>query len=62
MTNDLIEVRRSYRGTFNNWPGPIIDLYLETIDNKVAKMHPDEMIEARALMDLKIPQWKENGV
>ena len=62
MTPDLIETRRSYRGTFINWPGPIIDLYLETIDDAVAKMHPDEMIEARALMDLKIPQWKENGV
>ena len=62
MTPDLIETRRSYRGTFINWPGAIIDLYLETIDDAVAKMHPDEMIEARQLMDEKIPQWKENGV
>jgi hypothetical protein len=58
MTDDLIAVRRSYRGTFINWPGPIIDLYLETIDDKVAKMHPDEMLEARQLMDEKITTWK----
>jgi len=58
MTDDLIAVRRSYRGTFIHWPGPIIDLYLETIDDKVAKMRPDEMIEARQLMDEKITTWK----
>jgi hypothetical protein len=33
-------------------------MYLETIDDKVAKMHPDEMIEARQLMDEKITTWK----
>jgi len=58
MTSDLLNTRRSYRGTFINWPGPIIDMYLETIDDKVAKMHPDEMLEARQLMDEKITTWK----
>jgi hypothetical protein len=58
MTDDLIAVRRSYRGTFINWPGAIIDLYLKTIDEKVAKMHPDEMIEARQLMDERLPLWR----
>jgi hypothetical protein len=37
------------------WPVNLIVVHLVALDNKVDKMHPDEMIEVRALMDYKIP-------
>ena len=58
MTNDNIETRRQYHRLYCNWPEHVIILHIMAIDAEVNKMHPDEMIEARALMDMKLPQWK----
>jgi hypothetical protein len=62
MTSDLIQTRRQYRAVYTNWPSELIVAHLIVVDCKVEEMKSDDMIEARALMDLKIPQWKENGV
>ena len=62
MTPDLISTRRQYRAVYTNWPSELIIAHLIVVDCKVAEMKSDDMIEARALMDLKIPQWKENGI
>ena len=58
MTEDNIQTRRAYRGTYINWPGSIIVAYFLTIDAKVNQMHPDEMIEARQLIDERLPLWR----
>lgn len=58
MTNDLIQTRRHYHQLYANWPAHVIIMHLMAVDTEVTKMHPDEMIEARALMDMKIPVWK----
>lgn len=58
MTLDNIQTRRYYHRMYGHWPAEIIAIHLLTIDAAVEEMHPDEMIEARALMDMKIPTWK----
>jgi hypothetical protein len=54
MTSDLIAVRRSY----TNWPVLVIIAHLILIDLKVEEMKADDMLEARQLMDEKLPQWR----
>lgn len=58
MTNDNLQTRRHYARLYWNWPASLIQAHLQSIDIKVDEMHPDEMIEARALMDYKLPIWK----
>ena len=62
MTEDLIATRRMYGRYYTNWPTSVIMAHLILIDCKVAEMKDDDLMEALSLMDLKIPQWKENGV
>ena len=58
MTSDLIAVRRSYRKVYTNWPVSVIIAHLILIDIKVEEMKADDMLEARQLMDEKLPQWR----
>lgn len=58
LTADCIETRRHYARLYWNWPVILILAHLADIDEQVAKMHPDEMIEARSLMDSKLPLWR----
>lgn len=58
MTPDNIETRRQYRAVYTNWPVSVIVAHLIAIDLKVNIMKSDDMIEARQLMDEKIPVWK----
>ena len=58
MTSDLIATRRQYRAVYTNWPSELIIAHLIVIDCKVAEMKSDELIEARRLMDEKMPAWK----
>lgn len=58
MTNDNIEARRQYRSLYWNWPASLVVIHLESLDIKVNEMHPDEMIEARSLVDNKLPLWR----
>jgi hypothetical protein len=58
MTDDLIATRRQYRAVYTNWPVSVIEAHMILIDCKVANMHPDEMIEARQLMDERLPLWR----
>ena len=58
MTSDLIATRRQYRAVYTNWPSELIIAHLIVLDCKVAEMKSDELIEARRLMDEKMPAWK----
>jgi hypothetical protein len=58
VTQDNIETRQIYRSVYCNWPVSVIIAHLIALDIKVDKMHPDEMIAARKLMDDKISVWK----
>jgi hypothetical protein len=58
MTSDLIATRRQYRAVYTNWPSELIIAHLIVLDCKVAEMKSDDMIEARRLMDEKMPAWK----
>ena len=58
MTSDLIQTRRQYRAVYTNWPSELIIAHLIVLDCKVAEMKADDMLEARQLMDDKIPVWK----
>lgn len=58
MTPDNIRTRRMYQYTYTNWPVSVINAHLILIDCKVAEMKPDDMLDARQLMDEKIPVWK----
>ena len=58
MTNDLIQTRRHYRNLYWNWPTNLIVAHLITIDAKVAEMKADDMVEARQLMDERLPLWR----
>lgn len=58
LTGDLIAVRRMYRRLYGNWPVSMIILHLLMIEEEVAKMGSDDMLEARQLMDEKLPLWR----
>lgn len=58
MTSDLIATRRQYRAVYTNWPSELIVAHLIVLDCKVEEMKSDDMIEARRLMDEKMPAWK----
>jgi hypothetical protein len=58
MTSDLIQTRRQYRAVYTNWPSELIVAHLIVLDCKVEEMKSDDMIEARRLMDEKMPAWK----
>lgn len=58
LTKDLIQTHRHYRAIYWNWPTELILAHIMTIDEKVETMKFDDMIEARNLMDVKIPLWK----
>ena len=58
MTGDLISTRRMYHRLYGNWPIGMIILHLVMIDEEVARMGSDNMLEARQLMDEKLPQWR----
>jgi len=58
MTPDLIATRRHYRSLYWNWPTTLMVAHLITIDCKVAEMGSDDMIEARQLMDERLPLWR----
>ena len=56
MTDDIIRTRRQY----HIYCGSIISCiaHLFCIDRAVDEMKFDDMLEARQLMDEKIPLWK----
>ncbi len=58
MTPDLIATRRHYRSLYWNWPTTLMVAHLITLDCKVAEMNADELIEARQLMDERLPLWR----
>jgi hypothetical protein len=58
MTEDLISTRRIYRRLYGNWPVSMIILHLLMIDEELTKMGSDDMLEARQLIDEKLPQWR----
>ena len=58
MTEDLVKTRRQYRAVYTNWPSELIIAHLIVVDCKVAEMKADDMLEARRLMDTKLPIWK----
>jgi len=58
MTFDLIATRRHYRSLYWNWPTTLMVAHLITLDCKVAEMCSDDMIEARQLMDERLPLWR----
>ena len=58
MTDDLVKTRRQYRAVYTNWPSELIIAHLIVVDCKVAEMKADDMLEARQLMDEKLPAWK----
>ena len=58
MTDDLVKTRRQYRAVYTNWPSELIIAHLIVVDCKVAEMKADDMLEARRLMDTKLPIWK----
>ena len=58
MTDDLVKTRRQYRAIYTNWPSELIVAHLIVLDCKVAEMKADDLLEARQLMDVKIPVWK----
>jgi len=58
MTPDLIATRRHYRSLYWNWPTTLMVAHLITLDCKVAEMCSDDMIEARQLMDERLPLWR----
>lgn len=58
MTKDNIETRRHYARLYWNWPVALILEHLKDIDRRVSNMHPDELIDARKLLDEKMVNWK----
>ena len=58
MTYDNITTRRLYHRLYAHWPAIIILIHLDTIDEDVDAMKSDDMLEARQLMDLKLPLWR----
>jgi hypothetical protein len=57
MTKDNIETRRLYRDAYLGSVGVAL-LELEILDVTTEHIGFDDMIEARSLMDKKIPNWK----
>jgi hypothetical protein len=57
MTKDNIETRRMYRDAYLGVIG-IAMIDLELLDAATYHMGFDDMLEARALFDEKIPLWK----
>jgi hypothetical protein len=57
MTKDNIETRRLYRDAYMGVVG-IALIELEVLDLATEHIGFDDMIEARSLMDEKIPNWK----
>ena len=58
MTNDLIKTRRYYHRLYGHWPAIIILIHLQAIDEDVDQLKADGLVEARQLMDIKLPQWR----
>ena len=58
MTEDNIQTRRHYHRLYSHWPVIIMLIHLEAIDEEVIGMNSDDMVEARQLMDEKLPQWR----
>jgi hypothetical protein len=57
MTKDNIETRRLYRDAYLGSVGVAL-IELEILDLATEQIGFDDMIEARTLMDEKIPNWK----
>jgi hypothetical protein len=57
MTKDNIETRRLYRDAYLGSVGVAL-IELEILDLATEQIGFDDMIEARNLMDEKIPNWK----
>jgi hypothetical protein len=57
MTQDNIQTRRMYRDAYLSVIG-IAMIDLEILDVATMHMKFDDMVEARQLMDEKIPLWK----
>ncbi len=57
MTPDLQSTRRQYH-VYSSWPVGVIVAHLVALDIKVSRMHPDQMTDARKLLDEKIVVWK----
>jgi hypothetical protein len=57
MTKDNIETRRLYRDAYLGIVG-VAMIDLEILDVATTHMGFDDMMEARKLMDEKIPNWK----
>ena len=58
MTEDNIKTRRHYRSLYWNWPTALMMAHIITIDAQVSQMGADELIEARQLMDERLPLWR----
>jgi hypothetical protein len=58
MTKDNLETQMLYRQFYFGYPSDTIIIHLDVIDFKVDTMQADDLIEARILMDQKIPLWK----
>ena len=58
MTPDNKETRQLFHKLYSHWPVIIMLIHLEVIDEEVAAMKSDDMLEARQLMDEKLPLWR----
>lgn len=58
MTEDNIKTRRLYHKLYSHWPVIIMLIHLEVLDEEVTDMKSDDMVEARQLMDEKLPLWR----
>lgn len=58
MTEDNIKTRQLYHKLYSHWPVIIMLIHLEVIDEEVTDMKSDDMVEARQLMDEKLPLWR----
>lgn len=58
MTLDNLETRRHYYRTYWNLPMSFIEIDLDTLEVITNIMKFDDMVDARKLMDEKIPVWK----
>lgn len=58
MTSDNIKTRQFYHRLYGHWPPIIMLIHLEAIDEDILSMRADDMVEARQLMDAKLPLWR----
>lgn len=58
MTEDNIKTRRYYHRLYGHWPTIIMLIHLQAIDEDVDQLKADGLVEARQLMDIKLPQWR----